>query len=156
MTIENMEYDNLLIRFKEILRMNNLKFTKQREVVLKTLYNHDEHFTPENLYLLIKEKYPSLNVGIATVYRTLNLLEDSEMVTSITFGAQGKRFELANKPHHDHMICRSCGNIIEFTDSIIEKRQITVAKEHGFKLTNHLMQLYGVCKECSSAKKTNH
>ena len=152
MTIENMEYDTLLDRFKEILRLNNLKFTKQREVVLQTLYNHDEHFTPENLYLLIKDKYPSLNVGIATIYRTLNLLEESDMVTSITFGAQGKRFELANKPHHDHMICRSCGSIIEFEDEIIEKRQIEIAKEHGFKLTNHLLQLYGICKKCSSAK----
>ncbi|MBN2963649.1 transcriptional repressor [Sulfurospirillum sp. T05] len=148
MTIENMEYDTLLDRFKEVLKINNLKFTKQREVVLKTLYNHHEHFTPEHLYLLIKDKYGSLNVGIATVYRTLNLLEEAEMVTSITFGSQGKRFELATKPHHDHMICRSCGAITEFEDALIEKRQEAIAKEHGFKLTNHLMQLYGVCKTC--------
>jgi Fur family ferric uptake transcriptional regulator len=74
------------------------------------------------------------------------------MVTSITFGAQGKRFELANRPHHDHMICRSCGVIIEFEDPTIEKRQLVVAKEHGFKLTNHLMQLYGICKNCNSKK----
>jgi len=150
MTIENMEYDRLLERFKEILRLNNLKFTKQREVVLQTLYHYHDHFTPEHLYLLIKEKHPTLNVGIATVYRTLNLLEESEMVTSITFGAQGKRFELANKPHHDHMICRSCGAIIEFEDPTIEKRQLAIAKEYGFKLTNHLMQLYGICKSCNS------
>jgi Fur family ferric uptake transcriptional regulator len=150
MTIENMEYDRLLERFKEILRLNNLKFTKQREVVLQTLYHYHDHFTPEHLYLLIKEKHPTLNVGIATVYRTLNLLEKSEMVTSITFGAQGKRFELANRPHHDHMICRSCGKIIEFEDPTIEKRQLIVAKEHGFRLTNHLMQLYGICKNCNT------
>jgi Fur family ferric uptake transcriptional regulator len=148
MVIENMEYDTLLDRFKDVLKNNNLKFTKQREVVLKTLYNHHEHFTPEHLYLLIKEKYGALNVGIATVYRTLNLLEESEMVTSISFGAQGKRFELATKPHHDHMICRSCGAITEFEDSVIEKRQEAIAKENGFKLTNHLMQLYGICKNC--------
>ena len=98
--IENMEYDNLLSKFKEILKINGLKFTSQREVVLKTLYNSNDHFTPESLYLLIKERHGELNVGIATVYRTLNLLEESKIVTSITFGAQGKKFELANSPHY--------------------------------------------------------
>lgn len=153
MTIENMEYDTLLERFKEILRQNNLKYTKQREVVLKVLYNHEEHFTPEDLYLLVKDKHPDLNVGIATVYRTLNLLEESDIVTSISFGAQGKKFELGTKPHHDHMICRRCGTIIEFEDDIIEKQQEAIAEKYGFKLTNHLMQLYGTCSECRKNEK---
>ena len=150
--IENIEYDALLERFKRVLRDNGLKYTKQREVLLQTLYNNSEHFTPEQLYLYIKERHPGLNVGIATVYRSLNLLEESGMVTSISFGAQGKKFELANKPHHDHMICRQCGLIVEFEDQIIEKRQLAIAKEHGFKLTGHIMQLYGVCSECNKQK----
>ena len=148
--IENLEYDALLEKFKKVLRENGLKYTQQREVLLKTLYNNDEHFTPEKLYLFIKENHPELNIGIATVYRTLKLLEESDMVTSISFGAQGKKFELATKPHHDHMICRKCGVIIEFEDSTIEKRQAIIAKEHGFKLTGHMMQLYGICKDCQS------
>lgn len=150
--IENIEYDALLERFKRVLRDNGLKYTKQREVLLQTLYNNNEHFTPEQLYLYIKERHPGLNVGIATVYRSLNLLEESGMVTSISFGAQGKKFELANKPHHDHIICRHCGVIVEFEDQVIEKRQLTIAKDNGFKLTGHIMQLYGVCSECSKQK----
>lgn len=150
--IENIEYDALLERFKRVLRDNGLKYTKQREVLLQTLYNNSEHFTPEQLYLHIKERYPDLNMGIATVYRSLNLLEESAMVTSISFGAQGKKFELANKPHHDHMICRQCGVIVEFEDQVIEKRQLLIAKDNGFKLTGHIMQLYGVCSECSKQK----
>lgn len=146
--IENMEYDNLLSKFKEILKINGLKFTSQREVVLKTLYNSNDHFTPESLYLLIKERHGELNVGIATVYRTLNLLEESKIVTSITFGAQGKKFELANRPHHDHLICKSCGKIIEFHNDEIERLQVEIAKSNNFILTSHLMQLYGVCSEC--------
>lgn len=146
--IENMQYDSLLVRFKDILKHNNLKFTKQREVVLKTMYNNDEHFSPESLYMLIKESYPELNVGIATVYRTLNLLEDSDMVTSLSFGSSGKKFELGNKPHHDHMICKMCDEIIEFEDSAIEKRQEEIANKYGFKLTSHMMQLYGICSKC--------
>lgn len=152
MLIENLEYDTLIDNFKRVLKKNGLKFTKQREILLKTLYNGTDHFTPEQLYLLIKEKYPGLNLGIATVYRTLNLLEESNMVTTITFGSQGKKFELATKPHHDHMICKHCGLIIEFEDTAIEKRQLAIAKEYGFKLTGHIMQLYGVCKECQKKR----
>ncbi|DAB31378.1 MAG TPA: transcriptional repressor [Sulfurospirillum sp. UBA11407] len=151
--IENIEYDSLLIRFKDLLKHNNLKFTKQREVVLKTLYNNDEHFTPESLYLLIKETYPELNVGIATVYRTLNLLEESSIVTSISFGSAGKKYELANKPHHDHLICKCCGLIVEFENGDIETKQEEIASKNGFKLTSHLMQLYGICENCQKSRK---
>jgi Fur family ferric uptake transcriptional regulator len=146
--IENVEYDVLLKNFKEILKRNKLKYTSQREIILKTLYNNNEHFTPEGLHFLIKEKYPELNVGIATVYRTLNMLEEADIATSISFGTQGKKFELGNKPHHDHMICKKCNEIIEFEDKAIEKRQEQIAKERGFKLTGHLMQLYGICGKC--------
>jgi Fur family ferric uptake transcriptional regulator len=151
--IENIEYDSLLIRFKDLLKHNNLKFTKQREVILKTLYNNDEHFTPESLYLLIKETYPELNVGIATVYRTLNLLEESSIVTSISFGSAGKKYELANKPHHDHLICKCCGLIVEFENGDIETKQEEIASKNGFKLTSHLMQLYGICENCQKSRK---
>lgn len=148
MNYENIEYDKLLVEFRNLLKSNGLKYTKQREAVIQILYNHEEHYTPEELYLLVKESFPELNVGIATVYRTLNLLEESQMTTSISFGSQGKKYELANKPHHDHMICRRCNTIIEFEDEIIEKRQQKIAKEHGFQLTGHLMQLYGICSKC--------
>lgn len=153
MLIENIEYDVLLERFKKILRQGGLKYTKQREILLKTLYHSDTHYTPESLYMEIKQTEPELNIGIATVYRTLNLLEEAEMVTSISFGAAGKKYELANKPHHDHMICKTCGKIIEFENPIIERQQSLIAKEHNFKLTGHLMQLYGACSDCNRKAK---
>ncbi len=147
-SIESLSYDELLLTFKQILRSNNLKFTAQREAILRTLYDHPDHFTPENLYLLVKEKYPELNTGITTVYRTLNLLEENKLATSLSFGTQGKKFELGNKPHHDHLICEVCGKIVEFEDPQIEVRQRQIAEENGFQLTNHLMQLYGICEAC--------
>ncbi|MEZ7935338.1 MAG: Fur family transcriptional regulator [Sulfurospirillum sp.] len=151
-TFENLEYSSLLASFKELLKNNSLKFTKQREVVLKTLYEKNEHFTPEDLYIFLKSTYPELNIGIATVYRTLNLLEESHMVTSISFGVAGKKFELANKPHHDHMICKSCGLIIEFQNDKIEQLQLEIAKANRFVITSHLMQLRGLCEECAKEK----
>lgn len=153
MIFENIEYDVLLERFKKILKQGGLKYTKQREILLKTLYNSDMHYTPESLYMEIKKIDPNLNIGIATVYRTLNLLEEAQMVTSISFGSAGKKYELANKPHHDHMICKNCGKIIEFENLIIERQQSLIAKEYNFKLTGHLMQLYGICGDCNNKIK---
>jgi len=142
------EYEQLLSDFKSLLKKNNLKFTIQREVILDTLYNSDEHLTPEILHHLIQEKHPTLKTGIATVYRTLALLEDSQMVTSLSFGAQGKKYELGAKEHHDHLICTECGTITEFVDEEIEKRQHDITDELGFKMSDHSMQIYGICKKC--------
>ena len=142
------EYKQLLGDFKTLLKKNALKFTIQREVILETLYNSDEHLTPESLHHLIQDKFPDLKTGIATVYRTLSLLEDSNMVTSLSFGAQGKKYELGAKNHHDHLICTECGSITEFVDEQIEDRQHHIADELGFKMQDHSMQIYGICKDC--------
>ena len=147
-TERTVAYKKLLENFKNLLKKNNLKFTIQREVILETLYNSDEHLSPESLYNLIQQKYPQLSTGIATIYRTLTLLEESDVVTSLSFGAQGKKYELGAKEHHDHMICTQCGEIMEFVDEEIEKRQQLIAKELGFKMTDHSMQIYGICKDC--------
>jgi len=142
------KFEHLLAKFKILLKDNRLKFTAQRELVLKTLFTYEEHFTPEDLYMLIKKNDPTSNVGITTIYRTLNLLEANKIVTSISFGIQGKKYELGNKPHHDHLICNQCNKIVEFEDQTIEKLQGKIAKMHDFKLTEHIMQLYGICKDC--------
>lgn len=144
------EYEELLNDFKALLKKNNLKFTIQREVILETLYNSDEHLTPESLHHLIQDKHPDLKTGIATVYRTLALLEDSSMVTSLSFGAQGKKYELGAKEHHDHLICTECGTITEFVDEKIELRQHAITDELGFAMSDHSMQIYGTCKNCQT------
>jgi Fur family transcriptional regulator, ferric uptake regulator len=144
------EYKQLLSNFKELLKKNSLKFTIQREVILETLYNSDEHLTPEGLHHLIQERHPELKTGIATVYRTLSLLEESNVVTSLSFGAQGKKYELGAKEHHDHFICTVCAKITEFVDEEIEKRQHAIAKTLGFKMQDHSMQIYGICSECQA------
>ncbi len=80
---KTVEYEQLLKDFKSLLKDNSLKFTIQREVILETLYKSDEHLTPESLHRRIQDNFPELKTGIATVYRTLSLLEDSQMVTSL-------------------------------------------------------------------------
>jgi len=141
-------YDELLVEFKKILKENRLKYTIQREVILKVLFDSKKHTTPEEIYDLVKVRFPKLKTGIATVYRTLNLLEANNVINSITFGAMGKKYELDNKPHHDHLICDECGKIIEFEDEEIEIRQCEIAKKYNFKIKSHIMQLHGICEEC--------
>jgi Fur family ferric uptake transcriptional regulator len=142
------EYPLLLEKFQTLLKENALKFTKQRELVLKFLYENNGHFTPEDIYTLLKEQHPDVNIGIATVYRTLALLETSEIASSISFGVQGKKYELGLKKHHDHLICTKCGNIIEFYDETIEERQEEIAKKFNFKMTDHTMKITGLCEKC--------
>ncbi len=149
---ENMSFDELLDSFRSVIKENKLKYTTQREAILKTLYENPRHFTSENLYLLVKKNYPDLNIGIATVYRTLSLLEENNLVSSISLGIHGKKFEIANKPHHDHLICVECGKIVEFENNEIETLQEKIAEKNGFRLTDHMMQLYGVCKDCQKKK----
>ncbi|WP_309499434.1 transcriptional repressor [Sulfurovum sp.] len=141
-------YPLLLEEFQAILKENTLKFTKQRELVLKFLYENEGHFTPEDIYNLLKQKYPDINIGIATVYRTLSLLETSHIASSISFGVQGKKYELGLKKHHDHLICSKCGKIIEFYDETIEEIQEEIAKKFNFKMTDHTMKIIGLCENC--------
>lgn len=141
-------YPTLLETFKKLLKENGLKFTRQRELVFKTLYHNEGHFTPEDLYSLIKSQHPDLAISIATIYRTLGLLEESAIVDSLSFGAKGKKYEFGLKEHHDHLICTQCGKLIEFHDVLIEKRQEEIARKFNFKMTGHTMNITGICESC--------
>ncbi len=141
-------YPTLLETFKKLLKENRLKFTRQRELVFKTLYKNEGHFTPEDLSTLIKDQHPDLTISIPTIYRTLALLEESGIVDSLSFGAKGKKYEFGLKEHHDHLICTQCGKLIEFQDNVIEKRQEEIAKKFNFKMTDHTMNIRGICESC--------
>ncbi len=134
---------------KIVLKDKGMKYTEQRAIILQILISLDEHLNAEDVHAIIKEKYPQQNIGIATIYRTLNFLEEVDLISSISFGKDGKKYESNNKnQHHDHIICTSCGKIVEFLDDEIEKLQEDVAIKNGFKITDHTMQIYGICNEC--------
>ena len=142
--------ENVIDELKKIVKQKGLKYTEQREIVLNILLDADEHLTAEEVYNLIKTKKPDSNIGIATVYRALGFLEEVNLITSIAFGSDGKKYESNTKKHHDHLICTTCGKIVEFMDDEIEKRQDRIAKKNKFKITSHSMQLYGVCESCKN------
>jgi Fur family ferric uptake transcriptional regulator len=142
------DYSFLLGELKRILKEKQLKFTRQREQILKTLYENEGHFSPEEILRLIQADDPEMRVGIATIYRTLALLEEEGLAESISFGKAGKRYEIGMKKHHDHLICTQCGRIIEFVDDVIEARQEEVGRKFDFTITDHTMKILGICKEC--------
>ena len=141
--------DTVLEDLKVVLKDKGMKYTEQRAVILQILLNIDDHLNAEEVHRIVKEKYPDQNIGIATVYRTLNFLEDVNLISSISFGKDGKKYEgNVQREHHDHIICTSCGKIVEFIDESIEKRQEDIASQNGFKITDHTMQIYGICENC--------
>ena len=140
--------EEIIDELKKIVKQKGLKYTEQREVVLSVLLDAQDHLTAEEVYNEIKKEHTDSNIGIATVYRALSFLEEVDLITSIAFGTDGKKYESNAKSHHDHLICTNCGKIIEFIDDEIEKRQDKIAKKNKFKITSHSMQLYGTCETC--------
>jgi len=142
------KFDDIKDELKKIVKQRGLKYTEQREIVLEVLLKAKGHLTAEEVYHEVKLANPDSNIGIATVYRSLSFLEEVHLITSITFGTDGKKYESNSKKHHDHLICVSCGKIIEFMDEEIEKKQEKIARDNGFKITSHVMQLLGNCSNC--------
>ena len=151
MSIENNNNEEIIDELKKIVKQKGLKYTEQREIVLSVLLYAKDHLTAEEVYNEIKKEHPESNIGIATVYRALSFLEEIDLIASITFGTDGKKYESNAKSHHDHLICTDCGKIIEFIDEEIEKRQDKIAKKNKFKITSHSMQLYGTCETCQES-----
>ena len=124
-----------------------LKSTRQRHLILETFFQLDGHFSVEQLWAKVRELDP--RVSVATVYRTMKLLAESNLAHAQNFGDGQTRYEPAvGREHHDHLICTRCGTIIEFENDRIEQMQDAVARKHGFRVSSHKMELYGLCRTC--------
>ncbi len=128
------------------LAEHGLKLTRQRRAILKAFLSKD-HVTAEDLYKEISRR--NLKVGLATVYRTLNLLCQCSLAQPRHFGDSRTLYDnVHNKEHHDHMICTGCGKIVEFENTAIERLQEKVAKESHFTIYSHKLEIYGLCGAC--------
>lgn len=132
------------------------RITMGREAILDILSQTDEHLSAEDIYMKIYPVFP--NIGLTTIYRTLDILANMGLVFKFDFGDGRARYELAEGPkgahHHHHLICNSCHRIIDYTDFIEEELNLLKETEKGlsqkynFKITNHLIQFYGTCDKC--------
>ncbi len=133
--------------FAQHLSQKGLRLTRQRRLILEAFLGGRGHLSSEELYQRVRRKDPS--IGRATVYRTLKLLTSSGLAREVDFGEGLSRYEhLWGHAHHDHLICTSCGRTLEVMDTEIERLQERLAQRHGFSLTGHKMDLYGLCPRC--------
>lgn len=139
--------DELRARLDEYMNKKGLRSTAQRRLVTDIFFQSSEHLSIEDLLAKVRRK--DSRVGYATVYRTLKLLKESGLANERHFGDGVSRYEVAHEDqHHDHLICTECGKIVEFENDRIEELQDELAARHGFVLTRHKHELYGVCASC--------
>jgi Fur family ferric uptake transcriptional regulator len=125
------------------LRKAGLKVTLPRLKILQILESSGEssqHLSAEDVYLALRDA--GEEVGLATVYRVLTQFEGAGLVARHNFETGHSVFELAKGDHHDHMVCVSSGEVVEFTDPLIERRQREIAEAHGYELVDHSLVLY--------------
>ncbi len=136
-------------RILERLQEKDYKLTPQRQLVVRILLSHmDKHLSAEDIYHLVKKENP--DIGLATVYRTLELLSDLEVLQKIDFGDGRSRYEFreAAHHHHHHLICTSCGRVEEFEEDLLEALEDEVARRSNFRVTDHQVKFYGLCQAC--------
>ncbi|PIP16596.1 MAG: ferric uptake regulation protein [bacterium (Candidatus Ratteibacteria) CG23_combo_of_CG06-09_8_20_14_all_48_7] len=136
------------------------RLTMGREAILDVLSGSEGHLSAEDIYMKIHRRYP--NIGLTTIYRTLDVLSDLGMVYKFDFGDGRARYELAEGPkgvhHHHHLICTGCNRVVDYTDFIDEEIELLnqtergLSKKYNFKISNHLIQFYGLCERCSGRK----
>ena len=139
-------HDDLLSRF---MAEHGLKSTRQRTLIINTFLSAGGHLSVEELWSKVRAH--DLRVSVATVYRTMKLLSECGLAHAQNFGDGQTRYEAAvGKDRHDHLICTKCSTIVEFENDRIEALQSAVAKKHGFVVTSHKMELYGLCRACQN------
>ena len=131
----------------DALRSEGLRLTRQRRALLKVLSEAEDH--PDATELHRRAQDVDDTVSLATVYRTLNVLEGRGIVQRHAFEGAPSRFETADAPHHDHIIDIESGEIVEFTSPEIERLQKEVARQRGYEVVSHRLELY--CRKISGS-----
>ena len=131
------------------LRKAGLKVTRPRVKILQIMESSEiKHLSAEDVYKALIEA--DEDVGLATVYRVLTQFESAGLVMRHHFEGGSSVFELTTIDHHDHIVCQTCGSVEEFYDEVIESQQEMIAEKYGFRITDHSMYLYGICKDCQA------
>jgi Fur family ferric uptake transcriptional regulator len=137
----------LLERFRRYLRDHRQPVTRQRDLVAQVVLLAEDHPSVEGIRKALRAR--GENVGVATVYRTLEVLVHSGLVRAHDFGEGFKRYEpMPAQAHHEHLICEQCGRVIEFQNERLERMLPIIADEHAFQHQRHRVEIYGVCREC--------
>lgn len=140
------DYDVL----KEELKKKGYKLTPQRRAIVDTIVDSEgKHLTAEEIYDEVKKNCPE--IGLATVYRTILLLEEIGIVSRLHLNDGCSRYELVHsdeRHRHHHLICNECNSVIEVEDDLLDELEESIEKNYGFKIVDHSVKFYGICSEC--------
>ncbi len=139
--------------FKTALKERGFKLTPQRRSILDVIYeNKGEHLSIDEIYELVKKRCPE--IGLATVYRTMQLLDETKIAYKHNFNDGKSRYEIIlDEDHqHHHLICTKCGMIIEVEEDLLDNIEHEIEKKYDFRIINHNVKFYGYCNKCRTGK----
>ncbi|RIK69221.1 MAG: transcriptional repressor [Planctomycetota bacterium] len=136
--------------FREYLRDRGLKYTEERQAILRAVMKNDEHFEAEQLLLDMRQA--GHRVGKATIYRSLKILVACGIVKEVHFSNKQVHYEHTyGQDPHDHMVCRRCGRIVEFDAAEVTRLRTLIAAQHQFHALSHRFAIMGLCEACVRA-----
>ncbi|MBN1412975.1 MAG: transcriptional repressor [Spirochaetales bacterium] len=145
-------------KWEKKLASSGFRMTTGRRAIINVLYKNVKHLSAEDIYMVLHPQFP--NIGLTTVYRTLELLEQTGIAAKFEFGHGKAKYELteeySTKKHHHHLICRNCRTIIDYSDfmedelTYIAKTESGLSKKYKFLIDNHIINFLGLCSKCRS------
>lgn len=129
-----------------ILRRHGYKFTPQRWAVIQIIDSSEDHLTPTAIYEKVHQEHP--NIGLVTVYRTLDILTKLELICELHAGGSCHSYTAAASEHHHHLICSSCGRVVDFSSYDLSDLEQRLSRETGFEIEDSLLEFVGLCHSC--------
>ncbi|KGP89808.1 Fur family transcriptional regulator [Pontibacillus chungwhensis BH030062] len=139
--------DHRLREALDTLKDSGVRITPQRHAVLEFLIDSMSHPTADDIYKALENKFP--NMSVATVYNNLRVFREIGLVRELTYGDSSSRFD-CNTSEHYHAICNNCGKIVDFHYPSLDEVESLAEQVTGFDVSNHRMEVYGICEECKS------
>jgi Fur family ferric uptake transcriptional regulator len=134
----------------ELLRERGNRLTPQRRAILRIIREHAGHLSADEIYDLARQEVPRLS--LSTVYRTLELLKELDLVSELQLAGDHSRYEVQSQ-EHQHLVCLSCGKVVEFRCAHCSAVHQRLASEHGFSITGGRVEIFGYCEECARARR---